>query len=253
MNVVAKLDPKSVAKFNNVLKAYTAVSKRDANEILVEQARLLVKELVKITPPFGLGNDAKRLGENAVTNDVINAVEPIKSLKVGNKQRLQDSINKYAQSGDYEKANAIIHKIKKLNKYEIVPFSPELHEDKRILGRDKLDVKPQFKITPEENKLKAYSKKVLKKVGKLKASWMPAAEKLGLKLPRWISRNADYGYKKSTVDLRSGDNPSLVIVNTATTIGRLKGYVQQAMFERAKSMVFNMRRLIKLRRQGKIA
>ncbi len=49
----------------------------DAATIVEDEARLAVKQIINLTPPKGLGTDAKKLGENAVGRDLRKLFTPV--------------------------------------------------------------------------------------------------------------------------------------------------------------------------------
>ena len=146
MSVDLKLDDRA---FRTALKRFDANSKRTRGEVLKEQARLFVKDVILVTPPNKNFKENRRGGETAIRNDI-------------------KKILKQAKKGDSDAAS--IH----------AKFRD------RTTGRvNKRNLKNKYRAA----NLAAYIKKELEKVGILASGWNAAAAKLGAKIPDWISRH----------------------------------------------------------------
>jgi len=91
-----------------------------------------------------------------------------------------------------------------------------------------------------------YQRERLAHVGKMRAGFGHAAQKVGSMLPSWVRRNLtpDTGYVHD--NLKTGDSPSLVAGNTAPgSASRLRGIVNRAVNARVTAIGKNVARMIK--------
>ena len=235
------LNEASFQRFQDGITRLTEVFGKDAGEMTTKWCRVLLKDIISRTPP-----ETKGQGERAVVRDIKKAVEPIglakndfRAFARGNFTwtTFEDSksIRNVIKKKDDVAFKEIMKNIPSLNRYTLTKFSPSLHKD--VIGRSGKVNKSQRKMTLDKEDWIAYAKQVMANVGKLKASWSPAAKALDVKLPTWAERHAPYGASVTTVDNKL-DKPEhfISILNQSRGIGRMSDFVNFAMGYIAEKM-----------------
>ncbi len=144
--------------FNAALDRFLQHSKRDAEVVLRQQAKGLIKSLIAVTPPGGRsvsGSQARGRGMSSVKADTFKVVR-------GVTPRLAQESNVAAA---------------------IKPH--------RIQGRVHREVTPRILVPMSA--LRDYLRKQTQKVGHLASGWNQAAARFGFKPPVWIWRNRGPG------------------------------------------------------------
>ena len=185
--------------FRAALKRFDEKSRRSRSEVLKDQARLFVKDVILITPPNKDFKANRKGGETAIKADLRKIMRQSSSSKASNDAegihvRFRDS-----QTGRVNKRN----------------------------------LKTKYRVA----NLAAYIKKELEKVGILASGWNAAAIQLGAKIPDWIARHGKgRGGIKITFTLTEC---RIVISNGVKFAGNVKGLVsriQRTLDKRAQAM-----------------
>lgn len=184
--------------FRAALKRFEATSKKSGEQILKEQARLFLKDVILITPPNKDLKQGRKLGEAAVAAD----------------------IRKIFKGSNAGNATADL---------------ATLHQRFRLPSNGRVARGPAHKIKAKG--LAAYIKQVQAKVGLLASGWNAAASKLGVKVPDWISRHGTgrgqikivIGFAESRITIING-------VKFIGNVKDLKRRVQWALDRRAGAM-----------------
>jgi hypothetical protein len=150
MGVELKLDDRA---FRAALKKFSENSKRTNAQVLKDQARLFVRDVILITPPNKNFRANRKGGEAALRSDIAKIMRPSKA---------RDARNDPAE----------IH---------------ARFRDKGTGRVNKRNLKYRFRVA----NLAAYVAKELGKVGILASGWNAAAAKLGAKVPDWIARHGN--------------------------------------------------------------
>ena len=225
------------------LKKLNAALGQTMEETINGQAKLLVRDCVKATPPFTPGKNfseslakQKLVGGQAVQRDLARVFREAGGYKRLTEGRLARRIAKLVMRGDEAKAveELRFNKVnvqgierrptkalwnQQRNKRGQVPF----RKDQGFIVHDgqipEFLAKP-FSATnrPNDPILIEMLDERLARVGNAKSGWVTAAESLGLKLPRWIKRQkgAAFGVFK-----REGRG-----VKHAVTVGNGVPYIQ---------------------------
>lgn len=240
MNISAHISEDNIIRLNQAMSEYVLLFGKNAEEIATKWSRVLIREVMSRTPPLGSEEEsAKKQGQKAVIRDLKKAVEPIATSKDAFRKydRIagptyfdwmvfgdSKSIKKVIEKRDNEAFTAIIKSMPKMSKKEVVPFAESLHTTAR--GKDKRVKVKSNKITLDVEEWKRYADKLLEKVGKLRASWIPAAKALDLKIPVWANRHQSYGYSVTSVDNKLQlPEHSITIDNNSGGIGKVKDFV----------------------------
>jgi hypothetical protein len=256
----------------NQLRKLSAALGQTAEETIDAQAKLLVRDCVKATPPFTPGKNfseslaqQKRVGEQAVQRDLARVFREAGGYKKLTDGRLARRIAKLVSRGDEAKAveELRISKInvegierrptkalwdKQRNKRGQVPFRKEqgfLVHDGRI--PEFLSAPLSAKNKPNDPILAEMLADRIATVGNAKSGWVIAAENLGLKLPRWIKRQkgAAFGIFKRN---GSGTKYAVTVGNGVPYIqdtGKELGIIKWAMKNRERNIEKQIRMTLK--------
>ena len=208
MTVDVKID---TSAFDRALARFGVESKKSSVEVLNGQAKLFVRDIVRITPP-SMGKTSIKKGKARVVSDVLRVV---RSVRAPTKADSPED-NRLASLAEIERWHQ-----SKRNRRGRVP--------KRVA---KADV-----ATAPAGLIKTYIAAQVAKVGILASGWNSAATRLGLQLPTWITR---HGTARGQVDvITSGGTVKIRITNAVRYVGDVRGMdrrVQSALNNRAKQM-----------------
>jgi hypothetical protein len=159
-------------KFQEAFAKFQAASKRSVAANLKQQAKLLVTDIAKRTPPggFGAAKWGRVAGETAVKRDLAKIMRSSRSPKARTDPRR-------------------IHK-----------------EHRQTRGRVRSGLRRGIRderYRVETATLKIYIDQVKARVGYMAAGWAQAARFLGASLPSWITRHNANGYAAVNIQ---GDN-----------------------------------------------
>jgi hypothetical protein len=206
--------------------------------VIKDEAALLVKELIRMTPPTA-GRGSKKFastdqqaGLDALTRDIGRAVRPIIASE-WNSPAIKKMIENRNANGFEQMLRATWDR-----KAHVLPFSPSLHSS----VRDTRGRVPRSRsiYTFDVQAWKTYVEKIRKRVGLMKASWMQSALALGVRAPGYVKRHSGRG--AYSANLESLDSPSVTMTSGAKGADSLTGAVKQAMIGRAKRMESRIRR-----------
>jgi hypothetical protein len=210
-------------RFNRAMSIYTESFGKDAGETVKKYTGILLDEVVDRTPPFkskGDSESAKVKGQKALLRDIRKTVDPVDWHSFNSR-----SIQKLIRDKDTQGFQKALENFPRMKGNKVVAFTPSLHKFRRVNGVVPRDTKTN-QMTLDFSDERKYEKEMLNRVGRLKASWLPALDALGRKAPAWVSRNAGYGYSVTTVENKL-DQPQhrIDIDNHSTGIGRMKDFV----------------------------
>lgn len=237
--------------FNRQLRAYVKAVNIEQGKGLRKQGALLVKDLIKATPPFdnrlGKGTFTQSFkaqrdaGNAAVAADVSKLFKPV--LPPGVLKRLppvdQRRAKRYVRNGEWDKLATMLHRMgggkgSVTGRNVHTRATRELHDARRNgQGRVKKGAVVHVQNAPSINQL-IRSRQA--DVGKWKAGWMPAANRLNVRgVPRWIAGKAGNGsiHDASTARI----NPSITLINNVRgDTGRNINIARAALQNRVSSM-----------------
>ena len=209
------------------MATYQQTFNKDSKEFFMQQAKGFVKDLVKYTQPKTQSEQdpsPMKMGQFAVKRDVTRAVAPLDMAEIRD-PKIKKRLQKAGRDGDKEAVRAVLQNIPSMKKYSLVDFSPDQHKKTRTGSESTaIGVKSsKYKLTLDKEPFKTYLKEVQGRVGRFKASWYPAFEKLGITLPRWISQHAAWSKMRSKAELKLTDQEqSLTIWNGSHLTGKLR-------------------------------
>lgn len=254
------------SKFNQQVERYITELHQSAPEVIRTQARLFLQQAMKFTPPKTKGQ-----GEGAIKGDLfgvnVGGVAKNKAVFVGRKfkpgSKDADLQQGYVGSGGnplmlkgevfhdktFIRPNAS-HETLKAHHYKqrsrATGRTTRAGSWSKEIGRSR---SRELMVAPVAA-IDQYLRYTLSKVGRLKAGWVPAIERLGGSVKPWVKRHA--ASAKGTVQFQLGDknHPSITIGNFAAGAGKLAHHVKGAMEVRVKSMAKDIR--VKLGQAKKI-
>jgi hypothetical protein len=168
--------------------------KKDVPKLVKRVAANVVKDCMKLTPPFGGAPSSetwgtqKKSGERAVENDlrqIFVKLGDLDAVKMHKTNGVGAALKLYASKGDANAVVKILHNIK----INAAGFSIEPRQGDHLAKRTKYGRARKSGGTYfVDGGLEAYIKTTQKRVGKAKHGWMAAAAALGIKgIPRWIA------------------------------------------------------------------
>jgi|TARA_R100001530_G_scaffold26959_2_gene21574 hypothetical protein len=177
----------NAAAFNRTLAELGREAKKSAAEILLQQAKLLVKDCIKLTPPTsGKGKEMsvslktqEQVGKRRVERDINKVVGALQDLDLWRGSPAKKAINKAIKAGDFKAAADILgHKKKKSKVAESIPkdYHKRFHN-----SRGRVTNPSERLYVTSRGAKKAYIQEAQQSVMKGKAGWKKAARKLGVK------------------------------------------------------------------------
>jgi len=213
--------------FKATLDELTREAKKSGNELLRQQAKLLVQDCIKLTPPTsgakGVMSETigaqKQSGERAVERDINKVIGALGELDLWKgRNKIKSAIQKDIKRGDME---AAANRLGGKKQKPIVALDiPKDYHKKFRNSRGRIK-KPDTRLyVPKKADKAAYIKEAKNSVMKGKAGWKKAALKLGLKsLHASIKRHAGKGMVQ---DATRDNNP-----NPTITVANLVKHVQE--------------------------
>lgn len=241
------------ARLNQALRQFIADTGRDVAKVVRDQARLLTRDLIGGTPPFGkhafrrvsnsLGegesyNDQRKIGEAAVRRDVGRVFQSFRKYaayvaKKFNKPKLETYLLQLARQSDTQTLERIFRKWLWRAKVRTTALRGEHLKRRQKNGRVK---KGPAVFVLDDRSIKNYEREVVSHVGKAKAGWLAAARGLGVRgLPAWITRHSSPGlFQDQTGDTTK---PTITIGNLVDFAAEIPETVWTAALEnRMRSM-----------------
>lgn len=247
--------------FDRALKELTAFTDKTLDEALRQQAKLAVKDAVKLTPPFhkfGSATSRKHLkaGEGAIERDLNNvftgaSASFIESGIVANNGSRHFITRKHRTKDgkvfltDWAIASTSMADMEPFHKSRLRRGSASGKRRGRIKGGGKGDKnigrwKEEFRMVVPYGNLAKYKKEVKSKVGYLKDGWSKAIYRLGLKAQRWIGRHdapggysEKFGKQEKFVSFSNG----VPYMNETGMAGRILKYVYKSRIEKMEKQM----------------
>ncbi len=230
MNVSINID---LARYRLELTRFIDEFHADERELLKEEMRLLLRDIIRLTPPKSLAQ-----GRNAVRGDLQRNAKPLdwKNIEI---PRLAEAV--------HAKNIPVILAITKNLKgkwggrqlLQGVQAIAAAHQRNRTrYGRVRSD-RRNMAFADDWNK---YTKQVQTRVGFTRAGWWRAAQGVGFPLPSWVAKHigkASSGYQPP----RPGDM-SITAINRASKIPQYEDrFVHPAIAGRVRSLASELKRI----------
>ena len=228
---IKRLNPKSkreglyldTAEWEEAVEAYARMTGEDTRTIIKNEAKLLVRDCIKLTPPTTGGTGIlkenlkkqERAGKKAILDDIQRVVKDVTQLKMYENPKVKKWIDRAFKNHDWKLVLDIVGGGVGAGK-DIPPKYHEQFRDKR--GRVNKTTGGRFYIrdTKAKKKLNRYAKTYFDKIGQAKAGWLPAARALKLAAKnhyiKFISRHSGKG--RVVMNLKKGTkNPFVIVAN----------------------------------------
>jgi hypothetical protein len=206
-------------EIKRAIKQLAPQVKKSRRELTEQAARGFVKEVVTFSPPGGggrKGTAAKKAGELAITNDLARVMIAARAAK-----------------------NVILQDPR------------AIHDRLRDLRTGRINPRNLKKPYPvDAGALRSLRNELLTRVGKLAAGWNAGAEKLGVKLPAWVTR---HGPRRGTVGITASfrlfritvTNAVKYVVNVADYDRRIQSAVTIQASKMRRQAEFLLKRALK--------
>jgi hypothetical protein len=240
------------------------VGNRTKDDVLKQETKLLLLELVRLTPPTGNApftenfSDQKQAGENAIKGDIMGRTGGSRSQRsIGLFYAAPAAFLRNKPSANtvklFAKKDGTVYGVEKklFQPNASIGVMSAHHQRFRTangrvstagaLTRDVGRWKFIDKMVVSKGALASYMRVVRGRVGMAKSGWVTAARNLGVTLQAWINRHSQPG--EGTLDLRGNDESSITISNLcafAQKHGRNLRIVQRAIDRRTDSMNHRM-------------
>jgi hypothetical protein len=254
MDISLTIDTRPFARAAEALLA--VLPGKTGAELVREQGRLLVLDLVRLTPPTGRhaftesfavqkGVQMKKIAQSLRAG--FQPVADLNLVRSPNKPALGAALQKYIDSGNVAALQRVLTRLGFLRRRVITEATPGLAalrsfyspRKRRFYWREKFLVMRAASI---EQTIAA----VQSRIGKAKAGWNAAARILALGLPGWISRHPTPGWLKD--ETHNALAPELTLANLvdyADNWAEEMRIVQKALDRRASQMQRRMEIILK--------
>lgn len=182
------------ARYRDALNTFVYELNADALVLLKEEMRLLLRDILVLTPPTKSPKkdevklSAKQRGDNAVESDMSRLARPLDWKDVKN-PRLAEAIYKRDQAT----MMAIMKNMKQYKNSSLLPNVDAIRsshlKNRNRYGRVRYRGLKQIAFLSDWQK---YARSVKSRVGFARAGWLRAAEGVGLTMPNWVRRHAAY-------------------------------------------------------------
>jgi hypothetical protein len=182
------------ARYRDGLNTFVHELNADALLLLKEEMRLLLRDIIRFTPPKNL-----KQGRSAVEADIQKAVGLLDQDSFARaREEVRLPMRELIRRKDNETLQQAMRDMDGRN-WIVKPFNKQDHISRRNrYGRVR---QKSFIMTTDRIAYRKYVREVQRRVGLAKAGWLRAAEGVGLKLPSWVKRHAGYakgGYTEPT-------------------------------------------------------
>ena len=186
-----------MTQFRRAAQRLLAVKRITIEKLISDQARLFVRDAIKLTPPFGPNAITesyaaqRRIGEAAVRRDIGKVFQPLTGLNIlrhPRNARLGEALQSAARSGDLATVILLLERAG-LHVRVVQAADPGLHRAARTQrGRVRFSGPPL--VVMDARGLKKFIESQVSQVGKTKGGWLAAADALGVTgIPAWITRH----------------------------------------------------------------
>lgn len=214
--------------YNEAMVRFAAETGRSIGDVLRQQARLCLRTIIKLTPPFqGLNdsaesfNDQRRVGLNAVEKQIGHAFKSIEGLsmvKAPRNSRLGANLQTALIKGDTQALSVILTTagVQDVNPDDIIPAVTDSLHNRVRNRRGRIPFSKNHKglyWVIHKTGVTDFIAKKQKLVGKLKGGWAAAAAAFKVTLPQWIRAHASGNVVDNSDKVL---NPQIRMVNTVS-------------------------------------
>ena len=196
------------------------MSQKTFPELLHQQGKLLVQDLILATPPFskntinGPLQAQRRVGQKAVEFDIRSLFQPLPradTIAAGDK-KAAFVIRRYLRKNEFDKLSVMLNRLGVRNRGVILEATPGIHSKFRD-AKGRTPNKGGHFLVVKSRSIAALLRTMKGHVGKLKSGWMTAARVLKASAPNWISDRGTPGAIQD--DSKKWHNPSITVSNNS--------------------------------------
>lgn len=224
-------------KLESILKEYAELREVEIPKAVLINGRLLAKELMRRTQPFGLKADT---GEKRVEYDIRKIIKDDEHLeRMADKvegERIRNRLKQLISLKKYDVVKIIFQNIGFLRKYgdmEIVGSFKQPHQANRKATTGRTASRGD-KLYIAQGDLPGYINEVAKRVGTAKAGWAEAANQLPsvvargnlYDFPEWVKRNMR-GNGSAKNNTENTSQPTVTLTNSTPWIDRILPATEQ--------------------------
>lgn len=233
------------ARYRDSLNTFVRQLNADADKLLREEMRLLLRDIVNLTPPTKspksdqVKRSAKQRGDNAVEADLSRVATPLDWRNIEN-PRLAEAVYRRNQTVML----AIMKNMKQYRNASILANGDAIRsshlQNRNRYGRVRRKVLNQVAFLTDWQR---YTRTVKSRVGFARAGWLRAAEAVGLPMPNWVRRHA--GYARGGFQAPTPGKLEIVATNGSVKIPNYQqNIVNAAMQARRASIESELKRLM---------
>jgi hypothetical protein len=228
--------------FDKTIQDFLAFTTKSAREVMLDQSRLFVQDLIRVTPPFHQGRgqsprEAKKSGDASVRSN-------INRLFIGRTLRGERRITHLFGRTDVPGLPFIV---KTKEKYPAVEDIYRHHKHNARLRNARGLGFPRLELPVSRTKVEALKRKQLTKVGWLASGWNASAHRFGSTVPAFVKR---HGTSAGRVRVDFTQNYlRMTAINSipyARNVGSLEQRLAFALVKRVHAMEAQIVRFIKL-------
>lgn len=222
------------------------VTGREGGEVIRQESKLLVQDLVRLTPPFGPAPSTesygkqREVGEHAVERDVRNVFTVLDLDKIRN-EGIRERLRLLMRKGDLDGVKGVLKGCKIPVNTVLLEADAGVHEFARD-RRGRVQTWKKIYVIRERG-VNRYVREMKSHVGRSKAGWAAAAAALGVRLPSWITRHGTSG--GSVRDQTRGNEPKVTIVNEHGGGGSDLRVVDRAMKNRIRNIKAKLEKIVR--------
>ena len=219
----------------NMIKLARAVGV-EANELVRGEARMVARDLIRLTPPFGTSRRSYLQGLRATTNDFTKAVRPLREAAWKN-----EGIKRAIRNQDVSTLRTIFSRSASLKGKSVEHFNKQLHRGAQNNRYRILNGRAHKVITPNFPQWHQRLKELQSRVGWMKGAWAVSFLLLGGRsVPSWIRKHTSAN-REAVTDLRGllSDAPTVVIGTRNKGAKKQMGYNVSRAVSRAGNRMYD--------------
>ena len=246
MSLVFSINEK---EFSRQIAEVIRVTGKSAGEVVRQEGKLFVKDVVKMTPPFGTAptteslNAQRKVGQKAVERDVRRTFITLDFTKI-REARIRKQLEKLARKNDLEGVKRLLRACRFPVREVLREASMDAHQAQR--DRRGRVQRSKFIWVLKDRGTRRVIRERKSHVGKAKSGWAKAARGLGVHLTGWISKHSGAGvFVDRTKDPRQ---PMIRVGNNVRFIqgtGAQLKIVNRALKNRVRNMKAKLERIVK--------
>ena len=200
-----------------MLSRYPEKVGRTLESLVKQEARGLAVELARNTRPFGFSEKAKKRGEKAVGKDIQKVfATPGQAYESAMAQDMGPADRFWANIQNRRFARARQALAESPSKWKTLPvgrLDPKFHKESRTGPQANVTRREPAQIVTSSKALETYIKRIQKRVGFAKATWINAAKAIGGRVrgaAQWATRHRK---APGTATVKTGAKPAVTLVS----------------------------------------